>query len=74
MSHGEVILATSRALNDQMQRLHAHDGNPIGAGEEQQKFLLSFQRQLVKDFPENADRGMIGGKFALRWLQERVKE
>ena len=65
VSDGEVTFTAAGALNDEMQRLHAHDRDTVRSGQEEEKLLLGLQRQLVEDFPENPYGGMIGRKIPL---------
>ena len=60
MGHGEIAFAAAGALDDEVQGFHAHNRDAVRSGEEKEKLLLGLQRQLVEDFPENTDGGMVG--------------
>ena len=57
----EGVTAAGR-LDVQLDRLHARDGHPVGAGQEQQELLLLLQRQRVEHLTTRDSRWRVTGR------------
>jgi len=70
VSHGQKVLII-HFLDDDVERLQAEDGDPIGAGQELEELLFVFVVQTVEDGPEVDNGGVI---FVITLLETEIDE